>query len=382
MNKLVALFKSEQIGGILLILCTLLSLTISNTSLSESYHHIWETQIGILNVEGWINDALMAVFFLFVGLEIKRQLYIGELSNVKKAMLPIFAAIGGMIVPALFYLFFNSGTSTQNGFGIPMATDIAFALAVLTLLGDRVPLGLKIFLSSLAIIDDLGAIIVIAIFYQDPAHPFELNYLLLSLAVFGILLLFNKFKVKRLFIYLIGGGIMWYLMLKSGVHTTISGVLLAFAIPFAGGDEKSLSTKVEHALHNPVTFLILPLFALANTAIHLSGGVIDALSHHYSVGILVGLVLGKPVGIFTMSFLVVKLKLASLPDGVKWIKIFAVALLGGIGFTMSIFVANLAFSGDIEILNNSKLSILISSTLAGIIGYAILHFMLKKKPTA
>lgn len=378
MNKIVSLFKSDQIGGILLIICTLLSLYISNTDFAEGYHHIWETKIGILSIEGWINDALMAIFFLFVGLEIKRQLYVGELSNVKKAMLPIFAAIGGMIVPALFYIFLNKGTDTANGFGIPMATDIAFALAVLALLGDRVPLGLKIFLSSLAIIDDLGAIIVIAIFYQDPAHPFQLNYLLLSLAVFALLLIFNKLKVKQLWIYLLVAVAMWYLMLKSGVHTTIAGVLLAFALPFGKGENSSLSSKVEHFLHNPVTFIILPLFALANTAISLSGSVTDAISHHYSMGIFLGLVFGKPVGILLMSFLVVKLKLASLPERVKWLKILGVSLLGGIGFTMSIFVANLAFSGNTEVLSNAKLSILLSSLTAGLIGYAILFFMLKK----
>ena len=378
MNKLVALFKSDQIGGILLILCTLISLYISNSSFAESYHHIWEAELGILSVEGWINDALMAIFFLFVGLEIKRQLYIGELSNVKKALLPIFAAIGGMIVPAIFYALLNNGTPTANGFGIPMATDIAFALAVLTLLGDRVPLGLKIFLSSLAIIDDLGAIVVIGIFYQDPAHPFELTYLLLSLGVFGLLLLLNKMKVKQLFIYLIAGVIMWYLMLKSGVHTTISGVLLAFALPFGKGEDEALSSRVEHALHHPVTFIILPLFALANTAVSLSGTVGEAMMHNYSMGVFVGLVLGKPVGIFLMSVLVVTLKLASLPEGVKWMKILGVSLLGGIGFTMSIFVANLAFAGNVEVLSNAKLSILISSTTAGILGYIILFFMLKK----
>lgn len=380
MNTLKAFFKSEQIGGILLIICTLFSLTISNSPIAADYHKIWDASIGILSVEGWINDALMAIFFLFVGLEIKRQLYIGELSNVKKAMLPIFAAIGGIIIPALFYMFFNYGTETQSGFGIPMATDIAFALAVLTLLGDKVPLGLKIFLSSLAIIDDLGAILVIAFFYPDPAHPFQASYLFFSLLCFLILLLMNKFKMKKLIVYIVGGIFMWFFMLKSGIHTTIAGVLLAFALPFDGGSEKGLSTKIEHWLAKPVTFIILPLFALANTAITLGGSVIDALSHEYSVGIFVGLVLGKPVGIFLMSVLVVTLKLASLPDGVKWMKILGVSLLGGIGFTMSIFVANLAFSESPDILSNSKLSILVSSTVAGIIGYLILFFMLRKQP--
>ncbi len=380
MNSLKAFLRSEQIGGVLLIICTLFSLSISNSSFAEGYHKIWDADLGILSVEGWINDALMAIFFLFVGLEIKRQLYIGELSNVKKAMLPIFAAIGGMLIPALFYMIFNYGTPTQGGFGIPMATDIAFALAVLTLLGDKVPLGLKIFLSSLAIIDDLGAILVIAFFYPDPAHPFQANYLFFSLLCFIALLLLNRFKMKNLFIYLIGGIFMWFFMLKSGIHTTIAGVLLAFALPFDGGSEEGLSTKIEHWLTKPVTFIILPLFALANTAITLGGSVIDAISHEYSVGIFVGLVLGKPVGIFLMSLLVVSLKMASLPDGVKWLKILGVSLLGGIGFTMSIFVANLAFSDSPEILNNAKLSILISSTVAGIIGYLILFFMLRKQP--
>ncbi len=367
-------FESEKSGGIVLIFCTLFSLIITNSALGNSYHHLWQYNIFGLSIEQWINDLLMAVFFFLIGLELEREVYIGELSNLKSAMLPVLAACGGVIVPASIYTFFNFGTATQSGAGIPMATDIAFALGVLSLLGKRVPLSLKIFLTALAVIDDLMAILVIAFFYTE---TLSWVYLLLALAVYGILLIFNRLKVQTFWIYLIGGIFMWFFMLRSGVHATIAGVLLAFALPFGDGGKKSISYKIQHLLHKPVAFFILPVFALANTAIDLKISIHEALTQHYTLGIALGLILGKPIGIFLFSYLSVKLKWCKLPDDLNWKTMISVGFLGGIGFTMSIFITLLAFD-EATIINNSKLMILISSLIAGTIGYILLKINLKK----
>jgi NhaA family Na+:H+ antiporter len=346
-------FESEKSGGLVLMGCTFISLVMANSGFGSNYMHVWHTIIVGKPIEYWINDGLMTIFFLLIGLELEREVYQGELSNIKKALLPIFGAIGGMIVPAALYLYFNYRTSTYSGAGIPMATDIAFALGILSLLGNRVPASLKIFLTALAVIDDLGAILVIAVFYAKTLHW---TNLFIALGFFGLLLIFNRLKVKSLTIYLIGGVIMWYFMLNSGVHATITGVLLAFAIPFGKGSKKSISIILQHFLHKPVAFIILPLFALANTAIVLSSSIGEILIQHYSIGIALGLIVGKPLGIFTLSFLTVKLGICKLPKDLNWKTILGVGFLGGIGFTMSIFVTLLAFD-DTTIINNAKFSL-------------------------
>ncbi|WP_133531442.1 Na+/H+ antiporter NhaA [Flavobacterium dankookense] len=367
-------FESEKIGGFLLIICTIISLLLANSSFSNDYLSIWHYQINKHSIEHWINDGLMAIFFLLIGLELEREIYIGELSDIKKASLPIFAALGGMLIPAGLYLLLNFGTDTQSGAGIPMATDIAFALGILSLLGNRVPTSLKIFLTALAVIDDLGAILVIAIFYTD-----DLNVLNLStaLGIFAFLLILNRLKVRNLIPYLVSGVVMWYFMLNSGVHATITGVLLAFAIPFGNGDKKSTSYLLQHWLHKPVAFIILPLFALANTAIIMNTDWHYALTHHYTLGIALGLIIGKPLGVTLFSFVAVKSKLCKLPDDLNWKKVIGVSFLSGIGFTMSIFITLLAFS-DEEHISNSKIMILISSLIAGLIGLLYLKAILKK----
>lgn len=368
-----AFFESEKSSGILLIACTLLSLGIANSALETAYHGLWQSHVAGLSVEHWVNDALMAVFFLFVGLELERELYVGELSNFRNALLPIVAAIGGICVPALIHFSLNSGSATQNGMGIPMATDIAFALGVLALLGSRIPASLKIFLTALAVMDDLGAIIVIAVFYTA---QFSLAHLLGALAVFAALLALNRgFRVMALWPYLIGGALMWYLMYKSGVHATIAGVLLAFAIPFSAKaeDEESPSHRLEHFLHKPVAFLILPIFALANTGIVIGSGWQNDLLSTNSTGIIAGLVLGKPLGITLLSLIAVSLGLCRLPGDLQWRHIFGAGLLGGIGFTMSIFITNLAFTGNAEVINASKMAILLASFSAGLLGFVWLR---------
>lgn len=369
-------FESEKAGGLILIACTLISLALANSVFSSGYLHFWHTNFAGQPIEYWINDGLMVIFFLLIGLELEREVYLGELSNIKNALLPIFGAIGGMFVPAALYLFFNFGTNTQSGAGIPMATDIAFALGILSLLGNRVPTSLKIFLTALAVIDDLGAILVIAIFYTKTLFW---NNLLIALGIFVLLLIFNRMKVRNLIPYLIGGVVMWYFMLNSGVHATITGVLLAFAIPFGNGNKKSTSFILQHFLHKPVAFIILPIFALANTAIILSSNMGEILTQHYSIGIALGLIVGKPLGIFALSFLAVKLGICQLPSDLNWKSIIGVGFLGGIGFTMSIFVTLLAFD-DSTIINNAKFIILLSSLTAGIIGFSSLKLTLKSKP--
>lgn len=358
-------FESEKAGGLVLLICTVISLVLANSSISEEYIAMWHYQIGSHSAEHWINDGLMTIFFLLIGLELEREVYKGELSKIKDAILPISGALGGMLIPALIYFAFNVGTSTEHGIGIPMATDIAFAIGILSLLGDRVPVSLKVFLTALAVIDDLGAIILIALFYTKTIY---FTNLIISLSIFGVLLIMNRLKVTNLILYLVGGIFMWYFMLNSGVHATITGVLLAFALPFGNGSSKTISSQLQHWLHHPVAFIIIPIFALSNTAIVISSDWIHNFSESYSLGIIFGLVLGKPIGIFLFTYLSVKLKFTNLPEDLSWKKIIGVGFLGGIGFTMSIFVTLLAFE-DHQIITNSKFMILIGSLISGIIGF-------------
>ena len=377
--KITQLFRdfsdSEKSGGIILIACTIISMMLANTAFGENYTHFWHSTFGGQSVEYWINDGLMTIFFLLIGLELEREIYIGELSNIKDALLPIFGALGGMIIPAGIYLWLNFGTTTQSGAGIPMATDIAFALGILSLLGKKVPTPLKVFLTALAVIDDLGAIMVIAIFYTKAI--IWLN-LLIAMGIFVFLIILNRLKIRNLIPYLIGGVVMWYFMLNSGIHATITGVLLAFAIPFGNGGEKSTSYILQHFLHKPVAFLVLPLFALANTAIIINTDLGEIITQKFSLGISLGLIIGKPIGIVLISFLAVSFGICKLPDDLNWKSITGVGFLGGIGFTMSIFITLLAFN-DFELQNNSKITILIASIVAALIGFVLLNFSLKRQ---
>ena len=323
----------------------------------------------------------MAIFFLLIGLELERELYCGELSNFRNALLPIFAAIGGMVAPALIHFALNAGSPTTAGIGIPMATDIAFALGVLAILGNRVPASLKVFVVAFAVIDDLGAIVIIAVFYTV---QFSIWYLVGALAVWTLLFALNRFlRVKSLVPYLLGGALMWFLTLKSGVHATIAGVMLAFAIPFSAReeDDKSPSHRLEHFLHKPVAFVILPIFALANTGIVVGADWLQDMISANSVGISAGLVLGKPLGVALLCFFAVASGLCRLPLDLNWRHIAGAGILGGIGFTMSIFIANLAFVGNAGITNASKMSILLASVTAGAIGYLWLRFLGKPEAT-
>ncbi len=366
-------FNSEKAGGLILVIVTVLSLVLANSAWQIDYINFWHIDLGGHSMVHWINDGLMTFFFLLIGLELQREIYVGELSNIKKASLPIFAALGGMIVPAGIYLLFNFGTDTQSGVGIPMATDIAFAVGILSILGNRIPAALKIFLLAIAIVDDLGAIIIIAIFYTS---TLVLTNLFIALAIWGLLIVLNRLKVNNLIPYLIGGVVMWYFMLHSGVHATITGVLLAFAIPFRNGGEKTPSFILQHFLHKPVTFLVLPLFAIANTCISIGGSGHSIFEQTSSLGIIAGLLIGKPLGIWLFSFIAVGVGISVIPGGLKWKNIFGVGLLGGIGFTMSIFITLLAFD-DIDIINNSKMAILLASATAGIIGFVFLRLTMK-----
>ncbi len=374
---------SEKVGGVILLACTIISLIIANSTAGQNYIDFWHSKADLsvgsvdlnYSIEHWVNDGLMAIFFLLVGLEIERELYIGELKDLKVAALPIAAAIGGMLVPAAIHFLFNQGTATQSGFGIPMAPDIAFALGMLALLGNRVPFSLKIFLTALAIIDDLGAILIIAIFYND---GISWPYLLTALGIFAGLFVLGKLKVRKLIFFIIAGVIMWYCMLKSGVHATISGVLLAFAIPFGSGGKKSPSYKLQHFLHKPVAFVILPIFALANTGLVLSDGWTGELASNNSLGIILGLLIGKPLGIILFCFILIRLRWGSIPAGLLWRHLFGAAILAGIGFTMSIFIANLAFKNG-DTIQFSKVSVLVGSVLSCIIGLVWLRITLKEK---
>lgn len=377
-------FRSSSAGGIFLLICVLISLSIANSGWSEGFKEILNFELGFntasLHLKYpillWINDGLMAIFFLLVGLEIKREIIEGELSSFTQASLPVLAAVGGVIVPALIYFFFNNGDlQTAKGWGIPMATDIAFALGILSLLGSKVPSGLKIFLAALAIVDDLIAILVIALFYSS-----ELNFLYLGYAgaLFVLLLIFNRMGIKNLLFYLIPGVVIWYFIHHSGIHATIAGVLVAITLPTNEEDTDSPLEKLEHALTRPVNFIIMPIFALVNTNITFESGMIEGLASNLGLGIVLGLFLGKPIGIFVMSWLSVKLKIAELPEFTTWTHVLGLGLLGGIGFTMSIFMALLSF-GDVMHQNEAKFAILIASTIAGISGFCILSLYNKKQ---
>ena len=378
-------FHSSQSSGIILILCVAISLLIANSSLGESFQNLLDKNIGTelfhLNypLSIWINDGLMAIFFLLVGLEIKREIVEGELSNFKSASLPIIAAIGGMIVPAIIYFLFNHGTEYAKGWAIPMATDIAFSLAIISMLGRKVPLSLKIFLAALAIVDDLGAILVIAVFYTDQIHW---DYLGLSALMVTILVALNFFNFKKHIFYIIPGLFLWYFMHHSGIHATIAGVLLAFTIPTnISTTEISPLEKLEQKLHLPVNFLIMPIFALANTNITFHSGMVDGLFTNFGYGIILGLFLGKLLGISFFSWIFIKLKISSLPDQSSWTQMMGAALLAGIGFTMSIFIALLSFKGHPEIQDEAKFAVLVASVISGFAGYSLLRYVGKKKIT-
>ena len=363
-------------SGFLILAATLGSIIITNSSAGEGYAHFWHEEIrfslgssyAAMPLGHFINDALMAIFFLLVGLEIKREILAGELSDPKTASLPVVAALGGMLVPAACYALFNFGTDTASGWGIPMATDIAFALAVMVALGDRVPLSLKVMLTSLAVVDDLGAIVVIAVFYSSGLAWF---WLACAALVFGLMGMLNRLKVKTLWMFLLPAVALWYCVLQSGVHATIAGVLAALTIPFGKGEEHSPLIALEHALLWPVNFLILPLFALSNTAIHIDLSAIHELWSPMAAGIASGLILGKPIGIVSAVLLTARLGLIRIPENISKRQLWGMGILGGIGFTMSIFVSMLAFNDPAHI-ESAKLSILISSGFAAILGFRLL----------
>ncbi len=420
---------NESIGGILLLICAIISLVCANVPSLGFLHELWHKEAGIsigdftlsMKIEHWINDGLMAIFFFVVGLEIKREMLVGELSSFRHAALPIFAAVGGMVVPALIYSLFNSGTPSANGWGIPMATDIAFALGILSLLGRRVPVGLKVFLTALAIVDDLGAIVVLAIFY--PTHALHFDMLLYAAIVVIFLMIMNRNKVRNVLFYIIPGFVLWWLILQSGIHATIAGVILAMTIPsrtvinevkfsvrikyllnkfkdvsnseievLANPQQQHiihqmdkhiqeinpLMHKFEAALHPWTTFLIMPLFALANSGVEITFRLFTSPVPAVATGIFFGLLLGKPIGIFLFSLLSVKLRIAELPQGTNWKQVWALGMIAGIGFTMSIFIDSLAFK-DIDLVNLGKATILITSTLAAVLGLVAMMITCKKE---
>jgi len=376
-------FRSSSAGGIILLVCVAISLLIANSVFADGFKNLLQEEIGFnfsnlhlrYPVILWINDGLMAIFFLLVGLEIKREIIEGELSSVRLAALPVLAAIGGVVVPALIYALFNSGESTVSGWGIPMATDIAFALGILSLLGNKVPSGLKIFLAALAIVDDLMAILVIAIFYSSDLH---LIYLMYAGGVFALLIVFNRIGIKNIFFYIIPGVVMWYLIHHSGIHATIAGVLTALTLPTTPDASESPLEKLEHALTKPVNFLIMPIFAIANTNITFVGGMVEGLASNLGFGILLGLFLGKPIGILAMSWLSVKLNIAKLPASTTWLHVVGLGMLAGIGFTMSIFIALLSFQ-DVALQTEAKFAVLIASVFSGMSGFILLNMYNKKK---
>ena len=378
-------FKLEAASGLILIISAVIALIISNSNFSYLYFETLSTYlfIGInnfgikLSVLHWINDALMAVFFFFVTLEIKREFLQGELSSQKQALLPIIAAVGGMLVPALFYIYINFETpETLKGWAIPSATDIAFSLGVLSLLGSRVPISLKVFLTALAIIDDLGAIVIIAFFYSGDLN---IQYLTLILITFISLLLLNRLNIKKFIPYLLLGLFMWFFTHESGIHATISGVLLATVIPHRKKQKDfSLLTKIEHGISPYVAFGIMPLFALANAGVSLDGINFNSLLMPVPLGILLGLFLGKQIGVFLFSFIAIKLKIAEMPNNANWLNFYAVGILTGIGFTMSLFVGNLAFANSTVYLDGVKIGVLAGSLLSTLIGYFLLLLTTKK----
>ncbi|HEU4881416.1 MAG TPA: Na+/H+ antiporter NhaA [Longimicrobium sp.] len=415
--------RTESAGGIVLIAATLVAIVWANSPWSGSYHHLWETVVTIgagryalsYPLHYWINDGLMAVFFFLVGLEIKREFLVGELASVRRAALPIAAALGGMIVPAILYALLNVGGPGEPGWGTPMATDIAFALGVLALLGPRIPLSLKVFLAALAIVDDLGAVLVIAVFYTDQIAWGALG---VGMAVLAALIVAGRLQARTPIVYVVLGVILWLAFLKSGVHATVAGVLLAMTIPArtridtqefldrgrrildyfdeAGKEGSDVLTnrdqqaaiqemenaceaaqaplqRIEHELHAPVAFVIIPLFALANAGVHLGGNLGEALTNRVALGIILGLVIGKPIGITLFAWLAVKSNLAALPAGTTWRAIRGVSLLGGIGFTMSLFIAGLAFPGAPQLNEDAKIGIFAASLVAAITGLLVLR---------
>ena len=372
-------FKLEAASGLVLLFAAIIALIISNSVFSNSYFSILNEYLflGIndfglkLSVIHWINDGLMAIFFFFVTLEIKREFLQGELSNIKQALLPIIAAVGGMLVPALFYIFINLGdTETLNGWAIPSATDIAFSLGVLSLLGKRVPLSLKVFLTALAIIDDLGAIVIIALFYSG---DLSIKYLSLMLIAFIFLLLLNKFNIRKFLPYLVIGLFLWDFTHNSGIHATIAGVLLAMTIPHRKKEKDfSLLVKVEHAISPYVAFGIMPLFAFANAGVSLEGLSISSLLDKVPLGIVLGLFLGKQLGVFVFSYISIKLKIAQMPNNSNWYNFYGVGVLTGIGFTMSLFVGNLAFVENMQYMDGVKIGVLTGSLLSTLFGYFLI----------
>jgi NhaA family Na+:H+ antiporter len=377
-------FQLEAASGLVLLITAVIALIISNSSFSELYFSSLKKYIFIginsyglkLSVLHWINDALMAIFFFFVTLEIKREFIQGELSNLKKALLPIIGAVGGMVIPALVYVVINFGnTETLNGWAIPSATDIAFSLGILSLLGSRVPISLKIFLTALAIIDDLGAILIIAFFYSG---DLSVNYLSLILISFIFLLILNKFGIKKFMPYLIIGTLMWFFTYKSGIHATIAGVLLASTIPHRVKEKDfSLLIKLEHAISPYVAFMIMPIFAFANAGVSLVGLSLSSLLLPVPLGILLGLFVGKQVGVMIFSFVAVKTGVAQMPHKSSWLNLYGVSVLTGIGFTMSLFVGNLAFAENIQYIDGVKIGVLAGSLLSTLFGYFILLFSSK-----
>lgn len=369
--------KSSNFGGFLLFLCVIIALVIANSPFSDTLKNLLTYEFGIENnwihlkysTSMWINDGLMAIFFLLVGLEIKREIVEGELSSPKKAVLPILAAVGGAIVPALIYVLFNKGLDTASGWGIPMATDIAFALAVISLLDKRIPFSLKIFLAALAIVDDLIAILVIALFYSS---GIDVHYLLYAGVGLAILVVMNRLNVKNSYLYLIPGLFIWYFVHHSGIHATIAGVLVAMTLPTNDTDEESPLERLEHALVKPVNFLIIPIFAFANTNITIVNEMLEGLTAPLGLGIGMGLILGKPLGIVLSTFLCYKFGIGQLPEGSNFKHIIGLGLLAGIGFTMSIFISNLSFT-DTVLIEEAKLSVLLASIISGILGYIILR---------
>ncbi len=374
--------KSEQFAGVLLLVCTLVALIFANSSFSGFYHnifileydyHIFNSNFHI-NANHLINDGLMSIFFLHIGLEIKREIISGELSNSKKAILPVIGAFGGMLFPALIFIMFNIGIPTISGWGIPTATDIAFSLTILSLI-KGVPKNLKIFLVALAVTDDIGAIFIIGIFYTNYVI---FSYLFLATIIILILLALNKYKISNIYLHLFLGAMLWFFISNSGIHSTISGVILAFLIPYDFKNENSMLLKIEKFLHAPVNYFILPLFAFANTGIIIQSNFISSLGSYDSLGIIAGLCIGKPLGILTSVYLSIKFKITELPKNINFIELLGVAILCGIGFTMSLFISTLAYKNHLYI-DSSKISVLIASFLSAIIGFLILKFSFKNK---
>lgn len=378
-------FKLESASGLLLLLSSIVAIWISNSVFSEDYFNVLKSYLTLggekfglkLSVIHWVNDVLMAIFFFLVSLEIKREFIQGEISNPKQALLPIIGAVGGMLIPALIYVYINfNETATLNGWAIPSATDIAFSLGVLSLLGKRVPLSLKVFLTALAIIDDLGAIIIIAIFYSGDIN---ITYLLLMLVAIIFLIGLNKYKINNFLPYLIVGILLWDFTHQSGIHATIAGVLLALTIPHnKKNQKKSLLLRLEHAISPYVAFGIMPLFAFANAGVSLDGINFSSLLNPVPLGIMCGLFIGKQVGVFVFSYLAIKLNFASMPNNSNWLSLYGVSILTGIGFTMSLFVGNLAFAENIEYLDGVKIGVLAGSLLSTIAGYMLILLATKK----